>query len=246
MKNDRYFLVINVFLLSVVLIGFAPSFFLRPTSGLKPLPLYMILHGISCTAWVIAIVLQSYWIQKRRLIPHRKMGLYFSLIAPVVYVSGLMVLSYAVGQYHVDFSPISAGAEVPEPQSFKALILTGDLIQISLFLAFVWIGYRRRNRADIHKRAMLIATILLCQQALVRLGKIDFLIIGSEPGASGALYATLVPFLLLVSMLMYDWRKVGKPTRISWGGMGGFFFLLVASFGLKASGLAVEILEGFR
>ncbi|MEO1451042.1 MAG: hypothetical protein AAFV07_16045, partial [Bacteroidota bacterium] len=136
--------------------------------------------------------------------------------------------------------------EVEEARRFRALIITGDVIQLLLFLGFVYAGYRFRTRIAFHKRAMLIASILLCQQALVRIGKIPFLMIGDDPGGSGGMYAGLVPFLLLLSMLVYDLRTFKKANRMTLMGLLAYVFLVVVATLMGASGLSVRLLEGLR
>ncbi|MEO1588401.1 MAG: hypothetical protein AAFS00_14015 [Bacteroidota bacterium] len=244
-KREPYFFVVNVILLLIVVVGFGPSFFLRPLNDLAPLPAHLIIHGVSATTWIVAIVLQSYWIQQGKTLRHARLGVYFSLIAPLLVASGFWVLGYATELYHADFAPLEAGA-ADDGRTFRALIITGDVLQLLLFLGFVYTGYRNRQHAFIHKRAMLIASILLCQQALVRIGKMEFLMIGSEPGASGGMYATFVPLCLLISMVVYDKRMHQKIPRISVAGIAAYFLYVGISVAIGASGLAVAMLERLR
>ena len=244
-KREPYFFVVNVILLLIVVVGFGPSFFLRPLNDLAPLPIHLIIHGVSATAWIVAIVLQSYWIQQGKVLRHARLGVYFSLIAPILVASGFWVLGYATELYHTDFAPHVAATE-DDGRTFRALIISGDVWQLLLFLVFVYIGYRNRKHAFIHKRAMLIASILLCQQALVRIGKMEVLMIGSEPGASGGMYATFVPLLLLISIVVYDKRVHQKIQRISIAGIVAYLLFVGISVAIGASGLAVAVLEGFR
>lgn len=246
MKRDTYFLGINGLLFLIVMTGFAPSFYLRPFSDQASLPIPFLLHGISCTAWFVAILLQSFWVQRGKILRHSRWGRYFALIAPVLVLSGFWVLQYATKAYYTEFPPLESGAAVEEARAFKALIITGDCLQLLLFLAFAGVGYRFRKRIATHKRAMLIASILICQQALVRIGKFDFLLIGEDPGASGAIYAVLVPFFLLISILIYDWRSDKKLQRISLWGITSLMGLLVVSVILRRSGLSLYVLEALR
>lgn len=105
MKKDNYFFNVNILLLLIVLIGFSPTFFLRSLSEQEPLPFYLIVHGISCTAWFVVIVIQSYLVKKERIVQHKVYGKYFSLIAPILVISGYAVLIYSTGKYHMQFPP---------------------------------------------------------------------------------------------------------------------------------------------
>ncbi|MEM6348206.1 MAG: hypothetical protein AAF927_30270 [Bacteroidota bacterium] len=246
MKRDHYFFSINVILLLIVLIGFAPSFYLRPLSNRASLPFYLIVHGVSCTAWFVIIVVQSQWIRKKQISKHRKFGTYFSLIAPILVGSGYLVLYRTIQLYHQQFAPIIEGMVVDKQQSFSALIITGDTIQLILFSAFVFLGYRFRTTFEVHKRAMLIASILICQQALVRIGKMEIFMLGENPGASGGIYATVIPLLMLVSMLFYDVKKYKKPQIMSIAGLLSYILFVASAFILNVTGLAVNAIEWMR
>ena len=246
MKKDNYFLGVNILLLLIVLIGFAPTFYLRPLSDQEPLPFYLIIHGISCTAWFVVIVIQSLFVKNRKIAQHKFYGNYFSLIAPVIVISGYAVLIYSTGQYHQQFALLDSVKEIEGERMFTALIIVGDFIQLIVYLIFVYLGYRFRSNGTYHKRAMLIASILICQQALVRIGKFEFLMIGENPGASGGIYAVIVPFLMLLSLLVFDTVKFKKPQKISVIGIVTYVAFVATSMALNVSGLAVDLLESLR
>ena len=227
-----------------MLIGFSPTFFLRPLSSHEPLPFYLIIHGISCTAWFIVIVIQSYFVKKEKIVQHRIYGKYFSLIAPIVVISGFAVLMYSVGKYHIQFPPLSPGADIEGEKGHIPMVITGGIIQLITYLLFLYIGYRYKSNANFHKRAMLIASILICQQALVSLGKFELIMIGENPGASGGIYSVVIPFILLLSLLVYDIVKFKKPNRISVVGIITYI-AYIAAVGIFSSS-TVELLESLR
>ncbi len=246
MKRDNYFYYVNVLLLFIVLLGFAPSFYLRPLSEAKPLPFYLIVHGLSCTGWFVIIVIQSYLIRKKKVVRHSKLGNYFSLIAPILVASGYLVLFYSIKLYHNQFTPVASGMEIPEQQSFTSLIITGDAIQLIIFSVFVFLGYKYRFKPEIHKRAMTIASIIICQQALVRIGKMDMLMIGDKPGASGGIYATLIPLLILLSILVYDKMKLTKVHRMTIVGLLSYLLFVASALALNITGVALRTIEMMR
>lgn len=246
MKKNNYFFFINVLILLIVLIGFAPSFYLRPLSNRGSLPFYLIVHGLSCTAWFVIIVVQSQWIRKRNISDHKKFGTYFSLIAPILVGSGYVVLYHSIKLYHNQFAPIIEGIEVEKQQSFSALIITGDALQLILFSVFVFIGYKFRYKPEVHKRAMIIASILICQQALVRIGKFEIFMIGENAGASGGIYATSIPFFLLISILVYDVIKFKKSHKMTIAGILSYILFVASAFILNVIGVAVKGIELMR
>ncbi|MEL6135424.1 MAG: hypothetical protein AAFR59_18855, partial [Bacteroidota bacterium] len=203
-------------------------------------------HAVSCTAWFVVIVLQAHWVQRGKIVRHARLGTYFSLLAPIIFLSGIWVLGHATQLYHESFAPFIPGAEISEERGFRALIIVGDLLQLLLFLGFVYLGYQYRSDIQVHKRAMLIASILICQQALVRLGKMEWLMIGEKPGASGGLYATIVPFLLLLSMLVYDLVSRKSIHRTTWLGIISYILFVTTALVLGILGLAVWGVESLR
>ncbi|MEQ1911584.1 MAG: hypothetical protein ABMA15_22395 [Vicinamibacterales bacterium] len=69
-----FFTVGSGVMLAGVLIGFAPTFFLRPAFLDSPLPLLLVVHGIVMTAWHLMLPAQSYLAETRRLRWHRPLG----------------------------------------------------------------------------------------------------------------------------------------------------------------------------
>ncbi len=49
--RSRFFVWSAVVMLVVIALGFGKSFFLRPAFNEKPLPLYLLLHGVTMTVW---------------------------------------------------------------------------------------------------------------------------------------------------------------------------------------------------
>src|SRR5471030_1089765 len=63
-KETKIFLLAHLFLLSVVLIGFGRTFYLRSLFIARPLPLVLILHGIALTTWYAVVVVQGLLVLK--------------------------------------------------------------------------------------------------------------------------------------------------------------------------------------
>ena len=244
MKNDKYFLFIHILLLLIVLIGFAPSFYLRSLTESDPLPPYLILHGIACTTWFVVILLQSYWAKKGRISLHRRYGRYFSWLAPIISLSGFWVVSYRIEAYLVQTT-----AEVsidPGFQKFQSMLIWGDILVLLSFFVIIYLGYRYRFQAPFHKRFMLFGSIMIIPQAFVRIGKIDLLMIGSDPGISGSIYAVAGPVLLLLSLTGYDWLQFRKLHRVTKIALIWYISLLISTMIIMRSGLGVVVLDILR
>jgi hypothetical protein len=86
-----FFFVAHLVLLVVVLVGFSPTFFLRPLLKDRPLPGVLDLHGAVLTSWFLLTVLQGWLIRTRRLRLHRRIGCYaVASYAAVVVVMGVI------------------------------------------------------------------------------------------------------------------------------------------------------------
>ena len=245
MKHDNYFFIIHLILLLVVLVGFTPSFYLRSLSDQEALPIYLIVHGITCTVWFMVALLRSAFIRTKSVRLHRTLGYYFSLIAPIVTLTGFWVMKDKIQRYYlIAESPSAAGR--PNPQTFESMLIWSDILVLLSFLVIIYLGYRNRHKLQFHKRMMLFGSVMIVPQAFVRLGKISFLQIGDDPGASGSLYAVIGPVLILLSLLVYDrylFGRVHKATKIAWI---WYILLLVSAMVIMRSGLGMNILEMMR
>src|SRR6185436_12010738 len=58
-SHHGFFVCMAALLLATVLVGFAPSFYLRAYFGAPPLPTYLQLHGVVLTAWFLLFFVQT-------------------------------------------------------------------------------------------------------------------------------------------------------------------------------------------
>ena len=70
--------------------------------------------------------------------------------------------------------------------------------------------------------------------------------IGENPGASGGIYATVIPFLLLLSMLVVDVRKQKRPHNMTLIGIISYLLFVASAFILNVSGIALKVIEWMR
>ena len=146
-------------LAAVVLVGFAPTFYLREQS-LGPLPWLAIVHGVVFSAWMVAYVLQSALIATRRRDLHKTLGYGFTGLGVAMIVLGLKTALEAVRR--------GAGATPDlDPRAFMAI----PVFDIVLFAGFLWGGYYWRRSAETHKRLMLLATIDVAGPAIARMAQ---------------------------------------------------------------------------
>jgi hypothetical protein len=84
-------------------------------------------------------------------------------------------------------------------------VLSLELTQVMLFSGFVGVAIWRRNRPDIHKRLMLVATLCILPNVIVRISRVlpfDFL------GTNQAII--LVWSVLVLGVVAIDWIRGGR------------------------------------
>src|SRR5262245_57697347 len=59
--------------LAIVALGFAPTFYLRPSSQ-PPLQPRVVLHGILFSAWILVFLAQTTLVERRRIDIHQRLG----------------------------------------------------------------------------------------------------------------------------------------------------------------------------
>ncbi len=201
--DDAFFTVMSLVMLAVVLVGFAPSYFLRG-AVFAHLPSVLVhLYGAVFSSWIILFVVQSSLISAGNLRLHRKLGVLGAVIAGLMVVLGVLA----------PFGTLRRGAELPSfftPASF----LIGNVIGILIFGAFVAVAIWKRNNAKVHKRIMFIANAMLMPPALGRMPFMD-----AHPYLIG-----MIPLGMILALFVFDlftWRRPLAVTMI-----GGLIFFI--------------------
>ena len=217
-----FFSTMALVMLAIVLIGFAPSFFLRgivPASAPNPFddggtfgPGYFILHGLIFTSWMMLYCAQTLLVASGRVAVHRRLGRAAAIVAPLVVITGLGASFYAARHgFHA--------VPVPTP-TFLAVPILG----IMLYGVLVWLGWRNRHAPQAHKRYMLLATMGIVGAATARIGLLRAII---PPWFDATL-------LLLIPLIIWDMTSQGRPHRVTlWGGLS----LLVVTLGAVPIGM---------
>jgi len=140
----------------IVLVGFAPTYFLRSAELPELRPLYQI-HGALFTSWILLLIAQTSLIAARRTDIHRKLGIAGAVLAAAVFALGVTVSIETLRRR-------SGGSPGLDPRMFLSIPL-GDIIA---FGTLVVAAVAMRRRSDWHKRLILLATISLLTAAVAR------------------------------------------------------------------------------
>lgn len=206
-SSDRLFHVgMAVAMLATVFIGFAPTFYLRSAHTSAPLTPLVQVHGILFSAWMLLLLAQTLLVASGRVAVHRRLGIFGAILALALFVLGIVTAIAAA----------SRGQAIKgiEPLPFLAIPLGTILVFIGTVAAALWF----RQRSDIHKRLMLIATIGVLTPAIARMD----IELGPLHGPQFALFLT---DLFILPCLVNDRLNIGRVHPAYLWGAG----ILVAS-----------------
>src|SRR6478672_3227106 len=205
-SERKFYSRMAIFLVAVVFIGFAPSFYLRNVVPSYPrpnptLPPTVIFHGLMFTLWMALLVIQTQLISTRRTETHMKLGKATMLIAiallPVMYLTAVWAVPR---ESHPPFTDSLNWTAIP-------------LAVIPAFAFLVYEAWRRRRESQWHKRLMLGATILFV--AGPGFSRIPL----APPSFWGFTIQLLIGTTLLFAPLFFwDRRTLAKVHPATWTG----------------------------
>jgi hypothetical protein len=201
--DDVFFTALSFFMLAIVVVGFAPSYFLKGAVFAKLPSVLVHLHGAVFSSWIILFAVQSSLVSAGNIRLHRKLGVLGAVIAGLMVVLGVLA----------PFGTLRRGAVLPTfftPAEF----LIDNIIGILIFGALVAVAIWKRNNRKVHKRLMLIANVILLPPALSRIPLVQhhfFLVPVTCLGIIGALFV----------FDLFTWRRPLIVTVV-----GGLIFIV--------------------
>jgi hypothetical protein len=183
-RSDRpFFLGVAIAIAILVLAGFARTFYLHGLFGVPAPATFMSFHGALMSGWILLYLVQTWLVSVRRLRWHRTLGVFGACYAAVIAVVGCMATLIAAAREVRAHSPFV---------SSQLDVLALELAQMLLFACLVGAAVRLRNRHDWHKRLMLLATLCILPNAVVRLSLLTSSELLSQNIALLTLWALLV------------------------------------------------------
>lgn len=187
-------------LAALVFLGFAPSFYLHNLfSYPRPNPTLtatIVAHGTLFTLWMLAFIVQTQLVAAGRRDIHMKLGL-----ASFVMALAILPLMYLVSVWEV---ARNNAPPFTDPLNWTIV----PLATIPAYAIMLWVGWTRRREAQVHKRAMLCAALMLMHPAIGRLP------LGPPLLAVFALTGTL-SVATFVPLILWDRRTLGRIHPIS-------------------------------
>lgn len=195
----RLFLVLALAMLLAVIVGFAPSFFLRPLlgapPGFQPITPLVMAHGLVFTGWIALFTAQVALMGAGRPDLHRRLGWLGVVLVPAMLVTGVLAALGGVAR--------ASGPPGVDPHVFLAVPLFSVLGFVPLFSLALW----RHRDPQTHKRLMMAG---MCTMMSAAFGRIELF--------AGLLGLVLLPLLPMLVLLAWDLRKRGRPHRATLAG----------------------------
>ena len=209
-------------LLAIVFGGFARTFFLQPWFETPALPWHLVLHGAALTAWFALLLTQTLLVARGRTPTHRRLGKVALGLAVVLVLTTLQLIRGA------EAATAARGITRTQPIAF---IVLGDLAALGSFAVLTAYAVVRRERPDLHRRAMLLANIALVTPGLARLVRLP---IFDELGGPALFFPALTGAMLAIAA--HDWVRDRRVHAITLWASAGILVTFLASGLLARSG----------
>ena len=156
-RKFSFFTAIALLGIIAILVGFLKTFIIPIISGTKTWPMGIYAHTFFVFGWVLIFLTQSLLIQNRNYKTHIFIGRWGAFIALGAAISIIPAALYQVER------------ELKEGLGQTAISpIVGSLASATMFLSLVMLAIVYRKKPPIHKRLMLLATILLIWPAWFR------------------------------------------------------------------------------
>jgi len=228
-RRSGFYFGASIALLLSVLIGFAPTLYLRALFPGRPIGGHLYVHGAILTGWFVWLVVQTSLVRTGRTIAHRRMGIVGAILGFAVMFAGLLATLNVV--HGIRAAGITLDMDISALRTpglgsdltigaFLSPIIWLNLASILAFAILFITALVQRGRPEAHKRLMLLASICIVGPALARVAR--WPVFGGEQGP----FVPVVITLSLVAMVVNDLRSTGRANRVTLAGIG--FIVLAA------------------
>ena len=159
-SERRFFGFVAAALALLVFAGFARTFYLHKLFSLPAPSLLVTVHGSLMTTWILLLGVQTTLISVRRVNWHRRLGIAGAALASIIVPLGCLTTLGAAQREARAHSEFVSG---------QLNVLGLELTQMALFAGLIGLALWYRNRPSIHKRLMIVATLCIIPNAIVRL-----------------------------------------------------------------------------
>jgi hypothetical protein len=204
--DRRLYRSASLIFFALVFWTFARTFYLKPIFHTPALPALLHIHGAVMSGWVVLLVAQTGLIAARRVLWHRRLGVFGAVWAVLVVIFGSVTTLNAAAREvraHTDFA------------ASQVVITSLDLLQMLFFAGFVAMAIWQRRRPDYHKRLMLLTIACMLPDALARL-PVSFMSQAAEADLNLRIMLGLDAFIVICVGLDTLWHRRLHPA-FAWG-----------------------------
>jgi hypothetical protein len=217
-RDNRFFVWLSLFCVVVVILGFAPTYWLQLAAGTVHVPAIIHFHAAIATAWLLLLLVESWLVSRGKLRQHQAWGLAGISLATLVVSIGL-VAAIVMLKVHL------AAGDGDRAREFE-IVVVSEILGFGIFFVAAIANIRR---PDWHKRFMICAALQLTAVGMTRF----FFLArnGMHPGlwpgvlpyppVIAHLPVTLLTSAVILSALIRDKRVEGRVHPAWMWGLGG-------------------------
>ncbi|MFH4967304.1 hypothetical protein V8G61_03780 [Gaetbulibacter sp. M240] len=233
--KKSFFFITSILMTIIVLIGFSPSFLLRPLFTYEELPIAYIIHGTINLIWFVGLIYQTYMIAKGKIINHRKMGYKIFGWVILMLLSNLYIIYLTAIRYHAGELSLQAASGVT----------VGNMIGLLFSIIIISLAFTYRNKTKVHKRLIFIFSIGLLGFATDRIGR-NIIPLTDQTIINGLVMSVIIRNLFYIGLIIYDIKKLKKPHYLTIIGILLPFINLAIIFLLLQNGFGEKFLDLFN
>lgn len=188
-KFYRYAWLWFTLAMAVIITGFFKSFF----SKMAETDLVHHFHGIASSGWIFLLIIQPFLYSRDKMGAHRKLGKISFLLAPLLVISGLMMMHLMLSRKD-GLNP------------FTYMISFLDVITLTQFIFFYAGAIKHRHNMQLHARYMAGTVLALLPPGLARVA----LLIPVLTNGTRWLDITFILLELTSIILIIDDKRKGK------------------------------------
>jgi hypothetical protein len=207
--RSHFFLGISIVMFAIVIVGFAPTLYLRAFFDVPEIPSHLYVHGAVLTTWYAWFVVQTSSVALGRTDLHRRFGIFGAALGTAV------VLASATTSLRFGPRLAERGVDVETRLHFLSEIVWGNIQSLTCFSVLLIAAIVMRARAQSHKRLMLLASMSILPPAITRI--IDWPIWGFGNNAMLPLLCCLAVFPIALGMHDLTSAKSLHPITLTGG-----------------------------
>ena len=243
--RSGFFFWLSVLLLSFLLLGFAPTLYLRAFTDPEPIPAYLHVHGVVLTSWYVWLVVQTSMVRTGRTATHRRLGVIGAVIGAAAVIAGPMATLGVVARlreagfdWDTDMSALSElGVQGVPMLNFASQVVWGNLASIAVFAGLLTAAILLRRTPQAHKRLIVLASIAIVGPALARISR--WPVFGGEDGP----FIPVVLLGLLVAVIVHDLVTARRLHKATWIGCGVIVLATIAQQIIAGSEFGLNVVR---